>query len=127
MPEQFTTLRDMIQEARDRGASLRDLQARAIDPQTRKTVGKDFIRDLGRGEVSRLPTPEQLRGVAAALGLPYERIREAAIAQWLPPSDEDENERLRLEQLAELKRMRDEADAAIFRLEGRSDGGERAG
>lgn len=131
MPEQSTTLRDMIQEAQKRGLSLRDLQARAIDPRTGNTVGKDLIGQLRRGEVNRIPTAEQLRALAVALNLPYERVRQAAIAQWLPSSEEEDAERERLQLLAEAYELRDRAAATIARLEQQEqqdeDGGRRAG
>lgn len=85
---QSPTLRAMLQQAIDRGDSLRDLQARAVDPQSGETAGKDLIASIVNGTANRIPVERHLRALAAALSVPYERVRRAAITQWLP-SDED--------------------------------------
>ena len=123
---QSPTLRDMIQEAIDRGASLRDLQDSAVDPVTGERVGKDTISKIRRGDMNRMPMEHHLRGIAAALKQPYERVRQAAIAEWLPGDDgtpgltDEEREELRTEALR-LQAVADEAraraDEALARLD----------
>jgi hypothetical protein len=87
MPEQAATLRDMIQAARTSGDTYRSLSARAIDPLTGTPLGKDTFNKIVTGRVARMPSDSQLRAIAAALRAPYESVRQAAIAQWLPEAD----------------------------------------
>lgn len=88
MPEQAPTLRDMIQRALSSGDNLRTLAARAIDPATGETVGKDTINKIRHGTAPRMPEDGKLRAIAAALRAPYESVRQAAIAQWFPDAGE---------------------------------------
>jgi transcriptional regulator with XRE-family HTH domain len=111
MPEQSPTLRDMIQRALSGGLTLRELADRALDPRSGESVSKDTINKIALGRVTRMPTEAHLRGIAAGLKLPYERVRQAAIEQWLPaddPTNSEAEERERL--LAEAKQMRADAD-----------------
>ena len=87
MPEQTPTLRELIQEALDDGLTLRELADKATDPRTGETVGKDTINKIVLGRINRMPTEDHLRAIAAALRITYERVRRAAIAQWLPGTD----------------------------------------
>lgn len=122
---QSPTLRDMIQDAIDRGASLRDLQDAAVDPMTGERVGKDTISKIRRGDMNRMPMEHHLRGIAAALEQPYESVRQAAIAEWLPGegaralTDEEREElraeALRLQAVAEEARAR--AEEALARVD----------
>ena len=84
MPEQPTTLRDMIQNALSSGDNLRTLAARAVDPDTGNTVGKDTINKIRHGTAPRMPEDGKLRALAAALRAPYNSVRQAAVAQWFP-------------------------------------------
>lgn len=84
MPEQTPTLRELIQEALDNGVTLRELADRAIDPRTAETLGKDTINKIALGRINRVPLEGHLRAIANALRVPYERVRRAAIAEWLP-------------------------------------------
>jgi hypothetical protein len=84
VPEQPPTLRDMIQEALDSGDNLRTLAAKAIDPATGETVGKDTINKIRHGTAPRMPEDGKLRAIAAALRAPYDSVRQAAMAQWFP-------------------------------------------
>jgi len=112
MPEQPTTLlRDMIQEALDNGVSYRDLESRAVDPETGETASRAVFHDTVSGKLKRMPFDYHLRAVAAALGVPYERVRQAAIAQWLPA----EGERRRQATSRELQRI-EELEALANRL-----------
>lgn len=87
MPEQSPTLRDMIQSALDDGATFRSLEARAIDEETGKTASRTLFSDIVHGKADRVPLDYHLRAVAAALGIEYEKVRRAAIDQWIPPED----------------------------------------
>lgn len=84
MPEQPTTLRDMIQMALSSGDNLRSLAARAIDPETGTTMGKDTINKIRHGTAPRMPDDGKLRAIAAALRAPYDSVRQAAVAEWFP-------------------------------------------
>lgn len=89
MPEQSPTLlRDMIQEALDNGVTYRELEARAVDPQTGKTASRSVFFDTVSGKLDRMPYDYHLRAVATALRAPYETVRRAAIAQWLAADDD---------------------------------------
>lgn len=123
MPEQPTTLRDMILEALASGLSYRQLQDRAVDSSTATTLGKDTFNRIVLGKVRQMPTVSQLRAIAAGLRAPYESVRQAAINQWAPPEGAPVNTE-RETQIAELRRLRDQTDEALRRLEGP---GRRAG
>jgi hypothetical protein len=88
MPEQPHTLRDMIQQALSSGDNLRTLAARAIDPDTGETIGKDTINKIRHGTAPRMPEDGKLRAIAAALRAPYESVRQAALIQWFPDAGE---------------------------------------
>lgn len=103
MPGSPPTLRDMVQDALDRGQTLEQLESKAVDPQTHKRTSKSFFSRIKRDEVDRVPTDYHLRGIAAALGAPYEAVRRAAIAQWLPGGDDSDGElREQVQHLSEL-------------------------
>lgn len=115
---QSATLRAMLQQAVDRGDSLRDLQARAVDPQSGETAGKDLIASIVNGTANRIPVERHLRALAAALAVPYERVRQAAIAQWLPGEAAPEQESADREQMRdELIELRNELTAALDRID----------
>lgn len=84
MPASTPTLSDMVKEALDRGQTLDQLAERAVDPETSEKASRGLIYDLSRGTVNRVPATRHLRAVAAAIGKPYEAVRQAAIRQWLP-------------------------------------------
>lgn len=119
MPEQPTTLlRDMIQEALDNGVSYRDLESRAVDPETGQTASRAVFHDTVSGKLDRMPRDYHLRAVAAALSVPYERVRQAAIAQWLPEEGARRRANEEREQTREeLLRLRNEVTAALSRID----------
>lgn len=132
MPEQSATLRDMIQKALDGGETYRSLASRAVDPLTKKTASYGLISNIMLKETRSAPDPSHLRAIAVALRVPYESVRQAAIAQWLPALGEEDAEREKRLLLAGLVQERDRADAAIAQLEMEMeqedrDGGRRAG
>lgn len=120
MPEQPPTLRDMINHAVDEGTTYRELEARALDPESGKRASRAIFNDIANGKVDRIPYDYHLRAIAAALRLPYERIREAAINEWLPGADAVDSSAEtadRDELIEELRRLRDRTDRALARLE----------
>lgn len=126
MPEQSPTLRDMIQEALDNGVTYRELEARATDPQTGKTASRSIFFDTVNGKLDRMPYEHHLRAVAAALRKPYDTVRRAAIAQWLPPagassemgSPDSEDLEAKIDRLLEqVHRLQGEAAAIDARID----------
>lgn len=116
MPEQTPTLRDMIKNALDSGLTYRQLAAAAIDEETGKRASHAIFFDIANGKLDRMPYDYHLRAIAAGLRAPYESVRRAAIAQWVPgdtPVGDDE----RAAQVAELRSLRDQADEALRRME----------
>lgn len=114
MPASTPTLSDMVKEALDRGQTYDQLAERAIDPDSGEKASRGLLYDLSRGTVRRVPTEGHLRAVAIALGKPYETVRRAAIAQWLPAEDGASTEE---ELRSELRRMRESAERIEKRLD----------
>lgn len=122
MPEQAPTLRDMIQEATKGGLTYEQLAQRA-KRRGAKTSGS-YLNNIVLGNVSRLPTPENLRGIAWALDVPYERVRQAAITQWLPPEHStaaDIPEDTRSDLIAQIQELRALADRVEAELASKAD------
>jgi hypothetical protein len=130
MPEQAPTLRDMIEKAIANGRTLRELEARAIDEQG-NTIGKDTIRKIRHGLVDRMPLERNLRAIAAALEVPYERVRQAAIAEWVPPdapstaADIPDDRRAQL--IADAQRLHDLTGRILAEEQDTTDAAERGG
>lgn len=119
MPGSTPTLRDMVLAALNAGQTLDDLEDRAVDPQTGERSGsRSFFSRLKNGGVDRMPKPGHLRGIAAALGRPYEEVRQAAIAQWLPAEDAAAADNGAL--LREAERLADEVAKLRQIAEGRA-------
>jgi len=109
MPEQAPTLRDMINDALTSGVTYRQLESRAVDPQSGKSASRAVFNDIVLGKIDRMPYDYHLRAIAAGLGVPYERVRQAAIRQWVPPEDGAVDEMpadSRSELIAEYERLR---------------------
>lgn len=121
MPEQAPTLRDMINDALSGGTTYRELEARAVDPESNKRASRSIFNDIATGKLDRMPHVDHLRAIAAGLGVPYERVRQAAIRQWVPGDDE------RTQLIAEVNRVRAMADEVLAQLEGSGDDDERRG
>lgn len=110
MPEQSATLRDMIQAALDNGVTYRQLETRAVDPETGQTASRAVFFDTVSGKLDRMPREHHLRAVAAALGVPYERVRHAAIEQWIPAEGRARTSRDdRAEMVADVERLLEQA------------------
>lgn len=87
MPEQAPTLRELIQEVLNSGVTYRQLEDRAVDDETGKRASRSIFFDIANGKLDRMPYEHHLRAIAAGLRAPYESVRRAAIAQWLPGTD----------------------------------------
>ena len=87
MPEQAPTLRELIQEVLNSGVTYRQLEDRAVDEATGKRASRSIFFDIANGKLDRMPYEHHLRAIAAGLRAPYESVRRAAIAQWLPGTD----------------------------------------
>lgn len=115
MPSSSPTLRDMVNEARDHGQTYKQLAARAIDPETGQRASLSLIHDLARDKVDRMPYDYHLRAIAVALSKPYEQVRRAAIAQWLP-ADDGSADAERDELVTQLRQLRELADRVEARV-----------
>jgi hypothetical protein len=82
-PSPTGALSQLIQEALDKGSSLRDLGKRAIDPKTGEKISWQYFQKLVRNPPAAAPNPVQIGAIAAALGKSETRIKEAAAEQWL--------------------------------------------
>lgn len=91
MPGSTPTLRDMIQEAaKPRGPmTYEQLAKRAQD--SGENISGAYLNKIALNKVSRPPTAAHVRAIAAALGQPYERVRQAAIRQWWPADAAEPN------------------------------------
>ena len=87
MPEQAPTLRELVQEVLNSGVTYRQLEERAVDDQSGKRASRSIFFDIASGKLDRMPYEHHLRAIAAGLRAPYESVRRAAIAQWLPGTD----------------------------------------
>lgn len=114
MPEQ-PTLSDMIKAAADSGLTYLQLQERSIDPHDGAVgISAAQLNRIANGNANRIPDANQLRAIATALRQPYERVRQAAIAQWLPAEAEPEQESTDREQMRqEVLELRNQLTAAL--------------
>jgi hypothetical protein len=136
MPEQSPTLRDMINAELERGATYRELGSRAVDPVTDKRASASIFFDIANGKLDRMPRDYHLRAIAVGLRVPYEQVRQGAIAQWVPGNGgatnltDDEREQLRAEALrlqAIAEEARARADEALARVDRETGNGGTAG
>ncbi|MFD8936658.1 helix-turn-helix domain-containing protein [Streptomyces sp. NPDC059578] len=82
--QQRTDFRDLVRRRRaDLGISLRELEARAVDPETGEGVKFGWISKVENGKPTDAPTEATLRGLAEGLQLPTHMLQEAAAAQYL--------------------------------------------
>ncbi|MGW2223897.1 hypothetical protein [Streptomyces formicae] len=82
-PSPTGALSRLIQEALDQGDSYQRLADRAIDPETGETVSKPYLQQIVKTPPAHPPTPPRMGAIAAALGKPLRRIKEAVAEQWL--------------------------------------------
>ncbi|CAL9314277.1 XRE family transcriptional regulator [Streptomyces sp. SGAir0924] len=84
MTEQRTDFSDLVRERRaELGISLRELESRALDPETGEQVRFGWISKVEKGRSVDAPAPAVLRALAAGLQLPLRVLQEAAAAQFL--------------------------------------------
>ena len=101
MPASPPTLRDMIQAAIDAGQTYEQLAKRVQDGNNESVSGA-YLNKIALGKVARMPSVGHLRAIAVAIGQPYERVRQAAIRQWLPAEDPEEDVEQKAERLTKL-------------------------
>ncbi|MWA08843.1 hypothetical protein [Streptomyces sp. BA2] len=82
-PSPAGALSQLIQEALDRGKSLRELGKAAIDPTTKTKISWQYFQKLVKNPPAAAPSPIQIGAIAAALGKSEDRIKAAAAEQWL--------------------------------------------
>lgn len=82
-PSPAGALSQLVQEALDKGSSLRDLGKRAIDPKSGTHISWQYFQKLVSNPPASAPNPTQIGAIAAALGKSEERIKAAAAEQWL--------------------------------------------
>jgi transcriptional regulator with XRE-family HTH domain len=84
MTEQRTDFTDLVRDRRaELGISLRELEARAVDPETGEQAKFGWISKVEKGRSVDAPPPALLRGLALGLSLPLRVLQEAAAAQFL--------------------------------------------
>jgi hypothetical protein len=82
-PSPVGALSKLIQEALDRGRSLRDLGKAAIDPATGTKISWQYFQKLVKNPPAAAPNPTQIGAISAALGKSEQRIKAAVAEQWL--------------------------------------------
>lgn len=82
-PSPAGALSQLIQEALDKGKSLRELGKVAIDPKTQTKISWQYFQKLVKNPPAAAPNPIQIGAIAAALGKTEDRIKAAVAEQWL--------------------------------------------
>lgn len=82
-PAPIGPLSQLIQKALDDGKSLRELGKAAVDPETGEHISWQYFQKLVKNPPASAPDPMQMRAIAAALGKPERRVKEAVAEQWL--------------------------------------------
>lgn len=94
-----TELSELVRTRRDTlRLSLRALAGLTIDPEAPDDgpqVGHNMIDRLEKNTLKVRPTPEQLRGLANALRLPVDQLKDAASAQYFGHTTLRPHDRLR--------------------------------
>jgi len=81
---QRTDFSDLVRDRRaELGISLRELESRALDPETGEQARFGWISKVEKRRPVDAPAPAVLRALAAGLGLPLRVLQEAAAAQFL--------------------------------------------
>ena len=84
MADARTDLTDLLRTRRaDLGLAYERLGQRCVDPETGTRVSGSWLHRLETGLPVNAPTLEQLRAIAAGLGLPLANLQDAAGAQFL--------------------------------------------
>lgn len=82
-PSPTGALSQLIQEALDKGKSLRELGKVAIDPKTQTKISWQYFQKLVKNPPAAAPNPIQIGAIAAALGKSEDRVKAAVAEQWL--------------------------------------------
>lgn len=78
-----TDFSDLVRTRRlELGISLRELERRAVDPETGEQAKYGWISKVENGKSIDAPTAPRIRALAAGLGLPFRVIKEAVDAQF---------------------------------------------
>lgn len=84
MPLQMTRRRplaDMLMAQKDRGTSFRRMSERAA--AAGHPISYTQVSDYAHGRIRTMPSEPMTRGLAAALGMPFEQVRSAVLEEWL--------------------------------------------
>lgn len=82
-PSSAGALSQLIQEALDKGKSLRELGKVAIDPTTKTKISWQYFQKLVKNPPAAAPNPIQIGAIAAAIGKSEDRVKAAVAEQWL--------------------------------------------
>ncbi|MGS2588039.1 XRE family transcriptional regulator [Streptomyces hebeiensis] len=125
--QQRTDFGDLVRDRRAALAiSLRELEKRSVDPVTGEQAKFGWINKVEKGLPIDVPTPIQIRALAAGLSLPRRTVQEAVAAQFLEMEPESvsevwsEDRRTRL-LVARLGEMSEEERAQVAELAEMSD------
>jgi transcriptional regulator with XRE-family HTH domain len=114
MTEQRTDFSDLVRSRRaELGITLRELEARSIDPETGEQAKFGWLSKVENGGSVKAPSPAILRALAAGLKMPVRVVQEAAAAQFLDYTDfvwsDDRTTRVlvaRIEEMSDEDRQR---------------------
>lgn len=73
----------LIQAANDNGISYQQMADRASSAASGVPMPKQSFQKLVKTPPVNAPSPAQLNSIAAAIGVPPRRVKEAAAEQWL--------------------------------------------
>ncbi|MFE2965570.1 helix-turn-helix domain-containing protein [Streptomyces sp. NPDC059340] len=127
---QRTDFFDLVRERRaELGISLRELEARAVDPESGEQAKRPWVSKVEKG-TAEAPSEPMLRALAAGLNLPVRVVAEAASIQFFGMGSfvwsEDRTTRVlaaRIEEMSDEERRQLAAIAETFaRRRTRSEG-----
>jgi transcriptional regulator with XRE-family HTH domain len=75
--------RYLIEYMERTGRTVRELSRAAVDPVSGVRPSHGWIQDIVNNEKDSPPDLRRLRGLAAAMGVPVDRLARLAAAQWL--------------------------------------------
>ncbi len=76
-------LSQLILDANRAGLSYQDMANRGVDRDTGTRLPKQWYQKLVKTPPVNPPTPAQMHAIAAAIGKPVRRVKEATALQWL--------------------------------------------
>lgn len=84
MADQRTDFRDLVRARRaELGISLRELEARAVDPESGTQAKYGWLSKIENGKPVDTPKVELVRAVAAGLSYPVAVVKGAVVRQFL--------------------------------------------